>query len=78
MPVSGLLLALAAAVVHATWNLLLSGTEDTHSASAVAIVVGSLVFLPVAAVGWRFSSSAVPFVAASSALELIYLVLLAT
>lgn len=78
MPVSALLLALAAAVVHATWNLLLSGTEDTHSASAVAIVVGTLVFLPVALVGWRFSSSAVPFVAASSALELIYLVLLAT
>ena len=48
MPISALLLALAAAVVHATWNLLLSGTEDTHSASAVALVVGTLVFLPVA------------------------------
>jgi len=78
MPVSALLLALAAAVVHATWNLLLSGTEDTHSASAVALVVGTLVFLPVAVIVWRFSSSAVPYVAASSALELIYLVLLAT
>ena len=78
MPVSALLLALAAAVVHATWNLLLSGAEDTHSASAVALVVGTLVFLPVALVGWRFQSSAVPYVAASSALELVYLVLLAT
>jgi drug/metabolite transporter (DMT)-like permease len=78
MPISALLLALAAAVVHATWNLLLSGTEDTHSASAVAIVVGTLVFLPVGVIGWRFSSSAVPYVAASSVLELIYLVLLAT
>jgi drug/metabolite transporter (DMT)-like permease len=78
MPVSALLFALAAAVVHATWNLLLSGTEDTHSASAVALVVGTLVFLPVAVIGWRFSSSAVPYIAASSALELIYLVLLAT
>jgi drug/metabolite transporter (DMT)-like permease len=78
MPVSALLLALAAAVVHATWNLLLSGTEDTHSASAVALIVGALVFLPVAVIGWRFSSAAVPYVAASSALELIYLVLLAT
>ena len=78
MPVSALLLALAAAVVHATWNLLLSGTEDTHSASAVALVVGTLVFLPAAVIGWRFQSAAVPYVAASSALELIYLVLLAT
>jgi drug/metabolite transporter (DMT)-like permease len=78
MPVSALLLALAAAVVHASWNLLLSGTEDTHSATAVALVVGMLVFLPVAALGWRFQSAALPYVAASSALELIYLVLLAT
>ncbi len=78
MPVSALLLALAAAVVHATWNLLLSGTEDTHSASAVALAVGMLVFLPAAVFAWRFDSSAVPYVAASSALELVYLVLLAT
>jgi drug/metabolite transporter (DMT)-like permease len=78
MPVSALLLALAAAVVHATWNLLLSGTEDTHSASAVALVVGTLVFLPVAVIGWRFQSAALPYVAASSTLELVYLVLLAT
>ncbi len=78
MPISALLLALAAAVVHATWNLLLSGTEDTHSASAVALVVGTLVFLPVGLISWRFDSAAVPYVAASSALELIYLVLLAT
>ena len=78
MPISALLLALAAAVVHATWNLLLSGTEDTHSAGAVLLVVGTLVFLPVAVIGWRFDSAAVPYVAASSTLELIYLVLLAT
>lgn len=78
MPLSALLLALAAAVVHATWNLLLSGTEDTHSASAVLLVVGTLVFAPVAAVGWRFQSAAIPYVAASSSLETLYLALLAT
>jgi drug/metabolite transporter (DMT)-like permease len=78
MPVSALLLALAAAVVHATWNLLLSGTEDTHSASTVALVVGTIVFAPVALIGWRFDSAALPYVAGSSALEVLYLVLLAT
>ena len=78
MPISALLLALAAAVVHATWNLLLSDARDTHSATAVALVVGTVVFAPVAAIGWRFHSAALPFVAASSALELLYLVLLAT
>jgi drug/metabolite transporter (DMT)-like permease len=78
MPISALLLALAAAVVHATWNLLLSGSEDTHSASAVALVVGTLVFAPVAAVGWRLHAAAIPFMAGSSALESLYMVLLAT
>jgi len=78
MPTSALLLALAAAVVHAAWNLLLSGSEDTHSATAVALVTGAIVFAPVAAITWRLEGSAWPYIAASSSLELLYLVLLAT
>ena len=78
MPLSALLLALAAAAVHAAWNLLLSGEEDTHSASAVAIVFGTLVFAPVAVLTWRVDSGAVPYILGSSALELVYLALLAT
>jgi len=78
MPLSALLLALAAAAVHAAWNLLLSAEDDTHSASAVALVFGTLVFAPVALLTWRLDSAAVPYVAASSALEVLYLALLAT
>ena len=78
MPISALLLALSAAAVHATWNLLLSREEDTHAASAVALLFGTLVFAPVAVFGWRLDSSALPYVAGSSALELGYLALLAT
>src|ERR1700760_931164 len=78
MPISALLLALAAAAVHAAWNLLLSGERDTHGATAVALVVGTLVFAPVAVVQWRLEPTALPYVAGSSALELLYLVLLAT
>ena len=78
MPTSALLLALAAAFVHAGWNLLLSGSEDTHSATAVALVTGAIVFAPVAAITWRLEPSAWPYIAASSSLELLYLVLLAT
>jgi drug/metabolite transporter (DMT)-like permease len=78
MPLSALLLALAAAIVHATWNLLLSDTADTHSASAVALLVGALVFAPVALIGWRFEATAWPYVISSSTLELLYIVLLAT
>jgi len=78
MPTSALFLALAAAFVHAGWNLLLSGSEDTHSATAVALVTGAIVFAPVAAITWRLEPSAWPYIAASSSLELLYLVLLAT
>jgi drug/metabolite transporter (DMT)-like permease len=78
MPVSALLLALAAAVVHATWNLLLSDAEDVHSSSAVAVTTGVVAFAPVAALTWRVHATAVPYIAASGALETLYLALLAT
>jgi drug/metabolite transporter (DMT)-like permease len=78
VPISALLLALAAAVVHATWNLLLSDEKDTHSAAAVAMVVGTVVFAPLSLIGWRLDSAAIPYVASSGALELLYLALLAT
>lgn len=78
MPISALLLALAAAVVHATWNLLLADAPDTHSASAVALAFGAVVFAPVALAGWRLDSAALPYTAGSSALEVLYLVLLST
>ena len=76
MPLSALLLALAAAAVHAAWNLLLSDTEDTYSASAVALAFGTLAFAPVAVISWRFEAAAWPYVGASSALETLYIVLL--
>jgi drug/metabolite transporter (DMT)-like permease len=78
MPAAALLLALAAAVVHATWNLLLSDAEDVHSSSAVALAAGLIIFAPVAALTWRVHAAAIPYIAASSALETIYLALLAT
>jgi drug/metabolite transporter (DMT)-like permease len=78
MPISALLLVLAAALIHATWNLLLSGAEDTHSATAVAVFAGVVVFAPVAALTWRLEHGAVPYLVASSALEMLYLVLLAS
>jgi drug/metabolite transporter (DMT)-like permease len=78
MPFDALLLALAAAFVHAAWNLLLSGSEDTHAATAVAMLTGAVVWAPVAVLTWRLDGWAWPYIGASSALELLYLVLLAT
>lgn len=78
MPLSALALVLAAALVHATWNLILACHEDSHSATAVAALFGIVLFAPAVAVDWRLRSSALPYVGASSALELLYLILLAT
>ena len=78
MPAAALGLALAAAFLHAFWNVLLARSRDPQAATAVAFAVGALVFSPIAALTWDVEREAVPWLVASSALELVYLVLLAT
>jgi drug/metabolite transporter (DMT)-like permease len=74
---AALALALAAAVVHAVWNLLLAREEDTAAATAVLAGVGVVAFAPAAALTWRVESEALPWIGASAVFELAYLVLLA-
>jgi drug/metabolite transporter (DMT)-like permease len=75
VPASALGLALAAALVHALWNLLLAGARDSQAATAVGMCVGCVVFLP--SLLGHVSADAVPWLAASSVLELLYFSLLA-
>ena len=77
MPADALGLALAAAVIHAVWNLLLAGARDPEATAAVALPVSALVCAPLAIVFWDVGARAWLFVAASSALELAYFALLA-
>jgi drug/metabolite transporter (DMT)-like permease len=77
VPTGPLLLALCAAFVHAGWNLLLSRARDSEQATATAAAVGALAFAPVAALTWNVGAAAIPWAAASAALELVYLMLLA-
>jgi drug/metabolite transporter (DMT)-like permease len=77
VPPLALALALGAAVFHAAWNLLLARSRDSNASLAVAMVVGPLVLLPIALLRWRLEAGAVPFVVASSALELAYFAMLA-
>ena len=77
MPLSAVLLALAAAFVHAGWNILLARARDTEAATAVALLTAALVFAPVAALAWDADASVWPYVVASAALELVYFALLA-
>ena len=78
MPATALGLALAAACVHAFWNLLLARERDTESATAVALVAAVVVFAPVTALTWRVDSRVWPFIAVTSVLQLVYFALLAT
>ena len=75
MPASALGLALAAALVHAVWNLLLAGARDSQAATAVGMCVGCLLFAP--ALLGHVASGVWPWVIAYSALELAYFALLA-
>ena len=76
MPLSAFLLALAAAFVHALWNLLLARARDPEAAGAVALVTAVVVFSPLLAFTWELEAEAWPYIAASSALELAYFALL--
>jgi drug/metabolite transporter (DMT)-like permease len=76
MPTSALALALAAAFVHAFWNLGLAGARDVQAATAVALVCGSIAFAPIAVLAWHADRQVWPYLAVTSLLQLTYFVLL--
>src|SRR5262245_41499022 len=78
MPLDALGLVLLAACLHALWNVLLAGSPDVQAATGTALAVAVVVFAPIAAATWRVEAEAWPFIAGSAALELGYLILLAT
>ena len=73
MPADAFLLALAAAFVHAAWNLLTASAEESQLATGVALLIGSVVFLPVGLLAGDVEPGVAPYAAASVALELGYL-----
>jgi drug/metabolite transporter (DMT)-like permease len=76
LPADALALALAAAVLHAGWNVLLRGSEDVEARTAVVLGLSVLLFAPVAAATWSVSWAVVPYVASSAAFEGAYFALL--
>jgi drug/metabolite transporter (DMT)-like permease len=72
-----LALALGAAFMHATWNVLLAGSRDSEAATAVATLAGVVLLAPVAIATGGVSDAALPFAAASAVLHVAYLALLA-
>ena len=78
MSAAAFALALGAAFLHALWNILLARENDPEPATAVAICASVVVFAPVAAVVWDVDPRVWPFIAVTSALQLVYFALLAT
>jgi uncharacterized membrane protein len=77
VPLSAFALALGSAFLHATWNVLLAGARDSESTAAVATVAGVVLLAPVALITGGVQTAALPYAAASAALEVAYLTLLA-
>ena len=77
MPPLAIAFALTAALIHATWNMILARSHDTNAAMPIAMLVGALAILPLALVRWRLDAEALPFVAVSTLLELAYFWMLA-
>ena len=70
-------LALAAALLHALWNLLLAGSRDVLAATAVALGASLVAATPFAVLTWGIEREAIPWLVASAALELVYFFTLA-
>jgi hypothetical protein len=70
-------LALGAAVLHAVWNLLLAGAEDTDAATAVALALSVVLYAPIALLTWDVDAAAWPYIAGSAAFEIGYVATLA-
>jgi drug/metabolite transporter (DMT)-like permease len=77
VPLSALVLTLAAAALHALWNLLIARAADAEAATAAALLASVVVFTPVAALTWDVDARAAPWIAGSAVLELAYFGLLA-
>jgi drug/metabolite transporter (DMT)-like permease len=76
VPADALALTLAAAVLHAGWNVFLRGSADVEARFAAVLALSVLLFAPVAAATWSVSWAVAPYVAASAAFEGLYFALL--
>jgi drug/metabolite transporter (DMT)-like permease len=76
VPLDAFALALAAAALHAGWNVLVRGASDVAAATAAALALSVVLFAPVAAATWNVHAAAWPYIAASAAFETAYFFML--
>ncbi len=78
MALTTLAIVLAAALLHAFWNLVIARAPDTLAATAVALTVGVVVGTPLAIARWNVQPAAWPYIALSAVIEVLYFWLLTT
>lgn len=76
MPASAFGLALAAAFLHAAWNVLIARSRDPEAATGVALVAAVVLFAPVAVATWDAESEVWPYLLGTATLHLAYFALL--
>src|SRR3954469_14395690 len=76
MTLPTLAIVLAAAFIHAFWNLIVVQARDRTATTTIVIIFGALLFLPLAILRWNVQPEAWPYIALSSVLELVYFALL--
>ncbi len=77
MPAAALVAVLAAALLHASWNLVVKGSNERLVAATAQVVLGGLVFLPVLI--WRGIPTEVSgYIIASAVVQVGYIYALAT
>jgi drug/metabolite transporter (DMT)-like permease len=74
--VAATFLALGSAVLHATWNLLVKTSSDRLIAAWGLYLTGGILFLPLFLVIDRPGADALPFLAASSVVHVVYVLAL--
>jgi len=74
--VAATFLALGSAALHAAWNLLVKTSGDRLVAAWGLFLTGGILFLPVFLVVDRPGADALPFLAASSVVHVVYVVAL--
>jgi drug/metabolite transporter (DMT)-like permease len=72
MPITALALLLAAAVLHATWNLLVKRSQARQAFAWWALGAGVVVFAPLLLVSPGLPAEAWPYVLASAVVETLY------
>ncbi len=76
MPLTALLLLIAAAALHASWNLLVKRAGEKQIFTWWALVVGSICFAPLLLFSPVLPAAVWPYVVASAVVEAIYYVAL--